>query len=373
MDAMSFFIGGVIGILAGFVFGHFFGRRSTHDLEKVLDTLSAKTVTKQAEHILNLAETKLAGKKDVIDGTLKAMKGDLNRVEELMRKIGDGNVKVGTRLDNAATAIKELSTTTDGIKNALSSNSMRGQWGERMAEDVLRLSGLIEGINFIKQATLQTGSKPDFTFMLPQKRTLNMDVKFPFNNYQLYVDAKTDREKNDYKEKFLKDVRKRLKEVQTRDYINPEDGTVDYVLLFVPNEQIFSFINEIDRSLIDEAMRGKTILCSPLSLYAILAVIRQSMDNFSMESKSQEMLSIFGAFKMQWEKFKDQMETVRERLESVHKGYEELTGARERQLDRQLQKIDEIRIDRAIEAPLLHEVIDSAKIKATKKLIAVEP
>jgi DNA recombination protein RmuC len=241
-----------------------------------------------------------------------------------------------------------------------------------MAEDVLRLSGLLEGINFIKQATLGTGSKPDFTFLLPQKRRLNMDVKFPFNNYQLYLDAKTDKEKEEAKDKFIKDVRKRLKEVQTRDYINPEDGTVDYVLLFVPNEQIFSFINEMDRTLVDEAMRGKTILCSPLSLYAILAVIRQSIDNFSMESKSQEMLSAFGAFKMQWDKYKDQMETVKERFESVHKGYEELTGTRERQLDRQLQKIEEIRIDRGIEAPPLQEVIDNAKLKSTRKLIASE-
>jgi DNA recombination protein RmuC len=168
----------------------------------------------------------------------------------------------------------------------------------------------------------------------------------------------------------MKDVRKRLKEVQTRDYINPEDGTVDYVLLFVPNEQIFGFINEFDRELIDEAMRGKTILCSPLSLYAILAVIRQSLDNFSMESKSQEMLSIFGAFKQQWEKFKDQMATVQERFESVHKGYEELTGARERMLDRQLTKIEEIREDRGIEPPALEKAVEGAKQNATRKLIA---
>ena len=135
------------------------------------------------------------------------------------------------------------------------------------------------------------------------------------------------------------------------------------LLQLVPNEQIFGFINEVDRNLIDEAMRARTILCSPLSLYAILAVIRQAMDNFSMESKSKEMLSYFGAFKVQWEKFKDQMKTVQERFESVHKGYEELVGARERQLDRPLNKIDELRADRGIEpAPL-----DTTIKKVTRK------
>ena len=360
---MTFAVGLLTGFIIGGAIAYWLGRRSAADAASIAETLSAKMFTQQAEKILQLAETKLSAKKDVIDGTLKAVKGDLNRMEEIMREIGKGNVQVGTRLDNAATAIKELSETTGGIRNALSSNNLRGNWGERMAEDVLRLSGLIEGINFIKQTALGTGSKPDFTFMLPQKLKLNMDVKFPFNNYQLYVEAKTERDKEEYKEKFLKDVRKRLKEVQTRDYINPEDGTVDYVLLFVPNEQIFSFINEIDRTVIDEAMRGKTILCSPLSLYAILAVIRQSIDSFSMESKSQEMLSIFGAFKMQWEKFKDQMASVKERFESVHKGYEELTGTRERQLDRQLAKIDEMRAEKALENPM-EEAVEKAKMKA---------
>ncbi|MBI2635766.1 DNA recombination protein RmuC [Candidatus Peregrinibacteria bacterium] len=369
---MTFAIGLLTGFLIGGVIAYWLGRRSTSDAATIAESLTDKVFSRQAEKILQLAEAKLSGKKDVIDGTLKAMKGDLNRVEDLMRKIGDGNVQVGTRLDNAAVAIKELSETTGGIRNALSSNNLRGNWGERMAEDVLRLSGLIEGINFIKQTKLETGSKPDFTFMLPQKLKLNMDVKFPFNNYQLYVEAKTDRDKEEHKEKFLKDVRKRVKEVQTRDYINPEDGTVDYVLLFVPNEQIFSFINEIDRTVIDEAMRGKTILCSPLSLYAILAVIRQSIDSFSMESKSQEMLTIFGAFRQQWEKFKDQMETVKERFESVHKGYEELTGARERQLDRQLQKIDEIRSEKAFESPI-EAAGEKAKMKAlSEKRVSME-
>lgn len=356
--------GTVFGLLLGYIVGNWFGRKSVGEID--IEGISAKLFAQQSEHILQLAESKLSGKKDVIDTTLRAMKGDLTRVENLMQEIGKGNVQVGTRLGDAAKVIKELSETAGGLRNALSSNSMRGQWGERMAEDVLRLSGLIEGINYVKQAVLEGGAKPDFTFMLPQQRTLNMDVKFPFNNYQLYADAKTEKDKKEYQEKFLKDVRKRLKEVQTREYINPQDGTVDYVLMFVPNEQIFSFINETDRELIDEAMRGKTILCSPLSLYAILAVIRHSIDNFSMESKSREMLNVFAGFKLQWEKFKEQMETVKQRFESVHKGYEELTGARERQLDKQLDSIEKIRADRSLNAPL-EEAVDQAKQRALKK------
>lgn len=369
MTLLPFLAGLAVGALAGVGIGYLWMRSIKGDAETIAENISAKIVTQQTEQILRLAESKLGGKKDLIDASLKnmkdGMKTDLDRVEALMKNIGDKNVNVETRLTDAAKVIQDLNVTTGNLKNALSSNSGRGQWGERMAEDVLRLSGLIEGVNYIKQKKLEAGSKPDFTFMLPQDLKLNMDVKFPFNNYQLFVEAKSDNEREDFKKKFLKDVKDRVKEIQTRDYINPEDHTVDYVLLFVPNEQIFSFINEMDRTLIDTAMQAKTIICSPMSLYAILAVIRQSIDNFALEGKSNEMLSLLGAFKQQWEKFRESMHTVKTRLESVQKEYEELTGVRERQLDRQLTKLDEMRTERAIE-PAIEEAFE----KVTRKQMA---
>lgn len=370
---MELAIGLIIGLLAGAGLAYFFANRSKADAQAMAESISASVMARQTEQILQLAESKLSGKKEVIDGTLKnmkeSMKNDLDRVELLMKSIGDKNVSIDSRLENAAKVIKELGDTTGDLKNALASNSGRGQWGERMAEDVLRLAGMIEGINYIKQTKLEAGSKPDFTFMLPQNLKLNMDVKFPFNNYQEYVNAKTDIEREDYKKKFLKDVRMRVKEIQTRDYINPEDQTVDYVLLFVPNEQIFGFINEIDRDLIDEAMKAKTILCSPLSLYAILAVVRQSIDNFRMESKSREMLSLFGTFKDQWGKFKEQMEKVERQLGTVSESYRELTGAREKQLERPLQKIEDIRLERGIQTSAIEDAFE--KVSQKKILEAV--
>lgn len=368
---MELAIGLIIGLLAGAGITYFVVSKSKTDAKAMAESISASVMARQTEQILQLAESKLSGKKEVIDGTLKSMKEsmkhDMDRVEVLMKSIGDKNVTIDSRLENAANVINKLNETTGSLKNALASNSSRGQWGERMAEDVLRLSGMIEGINYIKQTKLEAGSKPDFTFLLPQNLKLNMDVKFPFNNYQQFVSAGSDVERDDFKKKFLKDVRMRVKEIQTRDYINPEDQTVDYVLLFVPNEQIFTFINEIDRDLIDEAMKAKTILCSPLSLYAILAVIRQSIDNFRMESKSREMLSHFGTFKDQWNKFKEQMDKVERQLGTVSDSYRELTGAREKQLERPLQKIDDIRVERGIEASVIE---DAFEVVAQQNVIA---
>ena len=111
-------------------------------------------------------------------------------------------------------------------------------------------------------------------------------------------------ERETQKTQFLRDVRTRIKEVTTRDYINPEEETLDYVLVFIPNEQVYAFINQNDPALIDEALKSKVILCSPFTLFAILAIIRQAMDNFSTAKTANDMLRLIGGFNKEWEKFR---------------------------------------------------------------------
>ncbi|MGZ5496311.1 MAG: DNA recombination protein RmuC, partial [Candidatus Aminicenantales bacterium] len=144
------------------------------------------------------------------------------------------------------------------------------------------------------------------------------------------------------KTQFLRDVRTRIKEVTTRDYINPEDNTLDYVLVFIPNEQVYAFINQNDPEIMDEALKSKVILCSPFTLFAILAVIRQSLDNFSMEKTAGEILGLVKNFRKEWEKFTDSMEKMGEKLDGAREEYRKMTTTRHDKLDRSIQKIEDL-------------------------------
>ncbi|MCM8768206.1 MAG: DNA recombination protein RmuC, partial [Candidatus Omnitrophica bacterium] len=156
-------------------------------------------------------------------------------------------------------------------------------------------------------------------------------------------EAKTPKEREEYLKTFLRDVRNRIKSVTTRDYINPEDKTVDYAIVFIPSEQVYAFINEHDRGLLDEAMNNKIIVCSPLTLYAILAVIRQAVDNFNLERAAAEILARLGGFARQWEAFVKVMEKMGQRIEEAHKEYQSLVTTRRNTLERSLRQIEELR------------------------------
>jgi DNA recombination protein RmuC len=337
-----------------------FGALSFEALKRNTDEflkLANETLSKQT----HLGEKELEGKKKLIDQSLEGMKSDLRKVEDLMQSLEkDREQKFGqvaSQLKHTAEQTSLLQETTRQLRQALSSTRARGQWGERMAEDVLRLAGFIEGINYLKQKTLEAAAgRPDYTFPLPQGRKVNMDVKFPLDNYVRFLEAERDPDREALKSQFLKDVKSRIKEVTTRDYINPEEDTLDYVLVFIPNEQVYAFINENEPSLLDEALRNKVILCSPFTLYAILAIIRQAMDNFNLEETAGSMLKLMGTFHKQWELFVKSMEKMGKKLEEAQSEYQGLTTTRRTQLERPLRQIEELRRQKGLEAePLMIE------------------
>jgi DNA recombination protein RmuC len=210
----------------------------------------------------------------------------------------------------------------------------------------------------LKQKTLETvGTRPDYTFLLPQDLKVNMDVKFPLDNYLRYLEADGETEKERCKNQFLKDVRGRIKEVTTRDYINPAENTVDYVIVFIPNEQVYAFINENDSSVLDEALKSKVILCSPITLYAILAVIRQAVDNFNLEKTAAQMLSLLGAFQKQWTNFQKSLEKMGKKIDEAQREFTALNSTRRTQLERPLRQIEDLRRQKGIlpEVSLIEE------------------
>jgi DNA recombination protein RmuC len=216
-----------------------------------------------------------------------------------------------------------------------------------MAEDVLRLAGFVENVNYRKQRALADGrGMPDFTFLLPNDLVLHMDVKFPLDNYLRYCDATSDLERKRYKGDFLRDVRARVKELGGRAYVDAAGGTVDFVLLFIPNEQLYAFINEHDGAVLDEAVRQRVVFCSPLTLFAVLALIRQMVENFQLARTSDEILALLGQFADQWTKFLGQMDKVGQRIDAAGKEYEALVTTRRRALERPLHKIEAIRRQR---------------------------
>ena len=322
-------------------------KQNQDELRKAFGDLSNQALVDSQKKFLELAEDKfsvllegsddqLNKKKELIDSTLKEMKDGLKNLSE-------NTVALRSQMEESRKSVGDLSDTTSRLRQILSSSQARGQWGERMVEDILNFIGLKEGINFKQQ--VQSGKdRPDFTFFLPDGKSINMDVKFPLAHYEKYIEADTDTEKKLEKKAFIKDVQNRIKEVSDRSYIDPEGGTVDYVLLFIPNESIYSFLNQEDGTLIDFSLERKIILCSPITLYAVLSLIRQAVSNFAMEQRAGEMQELVGVFRKQWEQYKGKIESMSKSISALTNHYEDLSGPRLRELEKPMDKISDLQL-----------------------------
>ncbi len=309
---------------------------------------------------LSAGQRELAARHEQAEARLdlveRRVRDELGRLGELVQQLGRHHAAslrgVEATLAAHAETTAALAGTTQSLREALASPKARGQWGERMAEDVLRLAGFVEHVNYEKQ-TAVPGSRalPDFTFPLPKGHVLYMDVKFPLAAYLRYLDAGTDAERSGYRADFVRDVRLRIRELAGREYARQGSRrSVDYVLMFLPNETVSTFIHECDPGLVDEALSQRVVLCSPLTLFALLGVIRQAFDNFMVEQTSEEILAVLGAFEQQWHKFAGSLDLVGKRLESAQKAYEDLAGTRRRALERPLSRLSSLRTDRGIAA-----------------------
>jgi DNA recombination protein RmuC len=377
---LIFILGAVFGAVVVFVLTQLLRRKAEsqalavkEEMEKVFKAASYDLSKQSIEEILKVSkemlESKtsestadLESKKKLIDQSLgnlaKDMQERMEKVQKLMTEINQAVPEkygqVSSAIEQIGKQSEDLRKTTESLNRALSSTQVRGQWGERMAEDILRTVGLQEDINYVKQKSAEGGkSRPDFTFLLPNNLKVNMDVKFPYERYRDFLDADGDSDKEQAKKLFLGSVKDRIKEVTNRDYINPEENTVDYVLVFIPNERIYTFIQESDSSILDEALSQKVILCSPLTLYAMLALIRQAIDNFNLRQSSREIQALLGGFSKQWERFIDSMKTVGSRIDSARSAFDEMIGTRKRMLDRQVKKIDDLNKAEGIEPRVL--------------------
>ena len=318
--------------------------------------LQREQLVAKASQVQQHASADLASKKDVIDDRLEQvhseMRSELTKLTDMVNALGRTNAEkfgqVETSLKAHADVAAAVAESAQALRTAIANPQARGQWGERMAEDVLRMAGFIENVNYTKQGQIDGATgRPDYTFNMPKGHALYMDVKFPMASYVRYLEAPTDAQREAHLKNFLRDVRMRVKELAKREYGNVgNQQAVDYVLLFIPNEQLTGFIHEHDPGLLDDAMGQQVVMCSPLTLFAFIGIIRQAFDNFMIEQTSDEILQLISKFGNQWTKYSEQVDKVKKRFEGVEKEFEVLAGTRRRALERPLRELDGIRQER---------------------------
>lgn len=303
--------------------------------------------------LTNLNETKRKDSKaelesgvgDMLESNRKILSQIIDNLQSQLkdgrREIGDlktQNAAIREQLTNTAKITEGLQASAEGLKNILSNNRLRGNWGEQVAEDLLLAAGFVENFNYVKQAS--TGeSRPDFTILLPDGAKLNVDAKFPFDDLMAYQEAKTDTVRRQALASFSSAVKTKVKDITSKDYIDPQNQTLDFVVMFIPNEMIFSFIYEKLPDINAYCNERKVVLAGPFGFTAVLRLVLQAYRNFGYEKNLQQIFGLVSKFQEEYAKFGESLERLGKQLETTQKTYHEIEGTRSRQLTKVVDKI----------------------------------
>ena len=232
---------------------------------------------------------------------LAPVKVHLEQMQQVVTRLEkDRTEQFGTiqqQLKAAVDSDEQLRKQTQALSQALSSNSIRGVWGETQLRKLVELAGLIKHADFSEQASFSTDTgagRADMVINLPGGKSLAIDSKVPFNSYQeasTISDLATGEEaarRQRLIAEHVKAVKGHIDTLSTKGYWTGLNASPDFVIAFVPSESLLSAALDADPSLLEYAFKKNVALASPVSLFSVLKTInyiwRQNADETSVRT-----------------------------------------------------------------------------------------
>ena len=311
------------------------------DLRDTFKALSADALKQNAPEFLRLAEQSFGRFQEAAKGDLEkrqeSIKGLVEplkqQLESYQKNLQQSSLAQSATLGEVRQQLEQLSlqslslaSETQQFRMVLKSNQARGRWGEETLKRVVEAAGLSAHCDFSEQAAAGE-TRPDLVVRLPGERVIIVDAKVPDLDFLSALETADPGQRTASLAAHARRLRETIKALADRDYPREFANALDYVVLFVPAESLFSAALEGDRDLIVWAAERHILLATPASLIALLRSVAVSWQQHAQTENAQKIAAAAQEFYARVVKFTEHFEKIRSGLERANSAFNDATAS----------------------------------------------
>ncbi len=296
-----------------------FMKRARETLDSMLSQVRSDWSTHKAE-IKNLVSP--------LEMTLETLG---THVRELENKRESSYGALSEQLVQLTRSHSELQVTTSTLAQALKSHTVRGKWGEVQLRRIVEMAGMVEHVDFIEQAATEEG-RPDMVIYLPQEGILPVDAKAPLDSYLEAIEATSDEIRSRKLADHVRAIKSRITELAKKSYWQQFGGSLEFVVMFIPNDACLNAAFEQDPGLLQYAMESRILLATPTSLIGLLKTVAYGWSQIHITENARNIALQGKELYSRLLKFFDHIFKTGRALDGAVKSYNDAVGSLESRL-----------------------------------------
>ena len=291
----------------------------------------AATLEEKTKSLLTPAET-----------ILKALD---ERVEKLTTSYNTHQGKVSRLTEE----MMGMNTAANKMVQAMHSPVSRGKWGENSLRNIIETAGMLPYSDFTEQTTGEVEGRvlrPDVVINLPNQGSLAVDAKAPefAEAYEKMIATESIEEQQLLLADHIKSMRAHVKTLSLKEYWNQFDRSPEFVVMFVPLESMLSDALKADPTLVDDAMRSRVLIASPMNLLALLLAAHRGWQDFRVQEDAKKIGDLTKELYKRFSTLFDYVRKTGKGIQQSTTNYNNLIGALESRVLPTLRKLDDLNV-----------------------------
>lgn len=314
---------------------------------------ASKALQNSSEQFLTLANQNMAK-------TIEEAKAEFNlrhqSFQDLVKPLADNYNKLDPKLDQIVQHSTQVASAADRLSSALNDNRRIGSWGEIQLRRIIELSGMTEYCDFSEQQTSSTGNeRPDLTVHLPEDRAIVIDAKASTKAYLEAQQAENEQDASQALTRHAAAIRHQVDDLASKKYGQKVQGSLDFVIMFVPGDQFLSAALSANPDIIEYAIAHRVAIATPASLISLLWAVANGWQRHRMAQEAEVLLEIGNEMHKRLNTFMEHYSATGRRLTSLVDSYNASVQSFDSRLMPQARRFSDIiaKDEQALQAPLM--------------------